>query len=144
MITQTFKCNFSVSCLITRHPFTELPMKHSLQASIPILKTCKKWDMILSSSMAMYMYSVKRDIHDARRVYTNGKRMSCSLLIGHMQIIKLIDLKTMSIWKWITFSFFTHCICRGEKDNHELQSVSMKGKNIYCHRYCHWRKIETF
>ena len=32
----------------------------------PIRKTCKKWKLTLSSSMAMY--SVMRDIHDARRV----------------------------------------------------------------------------
>ena len=32
----------------------------------PIHKTCKKWKLTLSSSMAMY--SVMRDIHDARRI----------------------------------------------------------------------------
>ena len=36
----------------------------------PIVKTCKKWVMTLSSSMAMY--SVMRDIPDAR-LCTNGK-----------------------------------------------------------------------
>ena len=35
---------------------------------------------------------------------TNGKRMSCSLLIGHMQIFKSIDFRTMGLWKWITFN----------------------------------------
>ena len=40
--------------------------QHSLQSSIPITKTCKKWVMTLSSSMAMY--SVMRDIPDARKV----------------------------------------------------------------------------
>ena len=34
---------------------------------------------------------------------TNGKRMSCSLLISHMQIFKLIDFRTMGLWIWITF-----------------------------------------
>ena len=34
---------------------------------------------------------------------TNGKRMTCSLLICHMQIFKLIDIRTMGLWKWITF-----------------------------------------
>ena len=40
--------------------------QHSLQSSIPITKTCKKWVMTLSSSMAMY--SFMRDIPDARKV----------------------------------------------------------------------------
>ena len=67
----------------------------------PIRKTCKKWKLTLSSSMAMY--SVMRDIHDANKD-TNEKRMSCSLLIiCHMQIFKLIDFRTMGLWKWITF-----------------------------------------
>ena len=42
---------------------------------------------------------------------TNGKRMSCSLLVCHMRIFKLIDFRTMGLWKWITF-FYTHCIDR--------------------------------
>ena len=42
--------------------------------------------------------------HTWCRKGTNGKRMSCSLLIGHMQIFKLIDLRTMGRWKWITFN----------------------------------------
>ena len=42
------------------------PLQHSLQSSIPITKTWKKWVMTLSSSMAMY--SVMRDIPDARKV----------------------------------------------------------------------------
>ena len=41
---------------------------------------------------------------------TNGKRMSCSLLICHMQIFKSIDFRTMGLWIWITFFFDTHCI----------------------------------
>ena len=67
MITQTFKCNFSVSCLITIHSFIWIT-KESIHCSLPsqLPKTCKKWDMTLSSSMAMH--SVMRDIHDAQRV----------------------------------------------------------------------------
>ena len=34
---------------------------------------------------------------------TNGKKMSCSLLICHMQIFNSIDFRTMGLWKWITF-----------------------------------------
>ena len=37
---------------------------------------------------------------------TNGKRMSCSLLVCHMQILKSIDFRTMGLWKWIIF-FYT-------------------------------------
>ena len=45
--------------------------------------------MTLSSSMAMC--SVMRDIHDAKI-----KRMRM-ILIGHMQIFKLIDFRTMGL-----------------------------------------------
>ena len=34
---------------------------------------------------------------------TNGKRMSSSLLVCHMRIFKLIDFRTIGLWKWITF-----------------------------------------
>ena len=34
---------------------------------------------------------------------TNGKRMSCSLLICHTQNFKSIDFRTMGLWIWITF-----------------------------------------
>ena len=54
----------------------------------PIVKTCKNWVMTLSSSMAMY--SVMRDIPDARKG-TNRKRMSCSSPICHMHIFKSFD-----------------------------------------------------
>ena len=37
---------------------------------------------------------------------TNLKRISCFLLICHIQIFKSIDFRTMAgLWKWITFSF---------------------------------------
>ena len=39
---------------------------------------------------------------------TNGKKMSCPSPICHTQILILIDIRTMSFWKWITF-FDTHC-----------------------------------
>ena len=43
---------------------------------------------------------------------TNGKRMSCSLLIGHMQIFKLIYFRTMGLWIWITFFWYAlYMIC---------------------------------
>ena len=40
---------------------------------------------------------------------TNRKKMSCSLLICHIQICKSIDFRTMCLWKWITFFFNMHC-----------------------------------
>ena len=63
MITQTFKMQFQCVMWIQG---THRQYQHSLQSSIPITKTCKKWVMTLSSSMAMY--SVMRDIPDARKV----------------------------------------------------------------------------
>ena len=62
MVTQTFKCNFSTSCLITRHTSIWITNDCIHCSSLPsqLKKTCKKWDMTLSSSMAMY--SVMRDI----------------------------------------------------------------------------------
>ena len=66
MITRTFKWSFSMPFLITRHPsiwITNDSIHCSLPSQLP--KTCKKWDMTLSSSMAMN--SVMRDIHDAKR-----------------------------------------------------------------------------
>ena len=88
-------------------------------------ETCKKWDMTLSSSMAMYSV-----MHWWCKKGTNGKRMSCSLLIGHMQIFKSIDFrKTKGLWKWINF-FLIHtvyaddtCLYFTAKDPNILQST---------------------
>ena len=68
MVIQTFKCNFSASCLITRHSSSIWITNDCIHCSLPsqLPKTCKKWDMTLSPSMAMY--SVMRDSHDARMV----------------------------------------------------------------------------
>ena len=77
-------------------------------AFIPIVKTCTKWVMTLSSSMAMY--SVMRDIPWCKKG-TNRKRMSCSSPICHMQIFKSFDFRTMGLWIWIYLYFDTHCIC---------------------------------
>ena len=57
-----------------------------------IHKTCKKWKITLSS---MAMYSVMRDIHDARRVP-----------IRHIQLFKSADFRTMGHWKFITFCWY--------------------------------------
>ena len=54
----------------------------------------------------MTMYSVRHVWHTLCKKGTNGKRMSCSLLIGHMQIFKSIDLRTMGLWIWITFFWY--------------------------------------
>ena len=66
----------------------------------PIVKTCKKWVMTLSSSMAMY--SVMRDIPDARKVPIERGWVALSP-ICHMQIFKSFDFRTMGLWIWITF-----------------------------------------
>ena len=55
--------------------------------------------------------------HTWYKMGTNGKRMSCSLLICHMQIFKLIDSRTMGLWKWNYLPFFdTHCSFLTETD----------------------------
>ena len=74
MVIQTFKWNFSTSYLITRHSSIWIT-NDCIHCSLPSQLTklaksgiwhCQKWDMTLSSSMAMY--SVMRDIYDARMV----------------------------------------------------------------------------
>ena len=69
----------------------------------PIRKTCKKWKLTLSSSMAMY--SVMRDIYDARRVPM--EREWVALYLCRMQIFKSIAFRTTGLWKWITFTWYT-------------------------------------
>ena len=66
-LPQTFKMQFQ--CVMWNNKaliHLNCQYQHSLQSSIPITKTCQKWVMTLSSSMAMY--SVMRDIPDARKV----------------------------------------------------------------------------
>ena len=50
-----------------------------------------------------WRHSLQSAIPITKKKGTNGKRTSCSLLIGHMQIFKSIDFRTMGLWKWITF-----------------------------------------
>ena len=59
---------------------------------------------------------------------TNGKRMSCSLLVCHRRIFKLIDFRTTGLWKWITFFFDTHCTCNTYfwSDTHCIVSLCIK------------------
>ena len=103
-VASTFLFKFSERKIITWHEMWQSLQPHHCIVwqwrVYPNCKTCKKWKITLSSSMAMY--SVMRDIHDTRRV-PYGKRMSCSLLIWHRQIFKLIKFRTMGLWKLITF-----------------------------------------
>ena len=69
----------------------------------PIHKTCRKWDMTLSSSMSVY--SVMHDIYDSRRVPMERWWVALLIVICHMQIFKSIYFSTMGLWKWITFFF---------------------------------------
>ena len=46
---------------------------------------------------------MKQQTHNYDTPCNMYKRMSCSLLIGHMQIFKSIDFRTMGLSKWITF-----------------------------------------
>ena len=67
---------FIMSCLITRHSSIWIT-RDSIHCSLPsqLPKLAKSGDMTLSF-LILAKYSVMRDIHDARRVYTNGKKMS--------------------------------------------------------------------
>ena len=78
--------------------------QHSLQSSIPITQTCKKWDMTLSSSVMhdrVHCHSDDNgnDLGHAWHTWckkgTNGKRMSCSLLTAQIQIFKSIYFRTI-------------------------------------------------
>ena len=64
--------NFSRKEMITWHEMRQFQQPHHYTVCqwrfYPIVKTCKKWVMTLSSSMAMY--SAMRDIPDARKVPT--------------------------------------------------------------------------
>ena len=78
--------------------------QHSLHVScdpIPITKTYKKWDMTLSSWMAMN--SVMRDIHDARMVpMEKGWVALYYMQYANIQIIDFRTTWTMDLWIWIT------------------------------------------
>ena len=51
---------------------------------------------------------------------TNRKKMSCSLLIGHMQMLKLIWFRTMGLWIWITFFWYAlYTLLREREDKSE-------------------------
>ena len=106
MITKTCKCNFSVSCLITRHSsiwITNDCIHCSLPSQIPKLAKSGIWHCHLqwqcTRSCVAYMM---REWYQ----WNFGKRMSCSLHIGHMQIFKSVDFRTMGLWIWITFFWY--------------------------------------
>ena len=65
----------------------------------------QKWKLTLSSSMAMY--SVMRDIYDARRVPM--EREWVALYLCRMQIFKSIAFRTTGLWNGLPL-FDTHCI----------------------------------
>ena len=106
MITQTFKCNFSMSFLITRHSpiwITNDSIHCSLPSNYQNLQKVGYDIVVFNSNVLGHAW------HTWCKHGTNGKRMSCSLLICHMQIFKLIDFRTMGLWIWITFFFYMHC-----------------------------------
>ena len=69
-VASTVLLQFSRKEMITWHEMRQLQQPHHYTVwqwrFYPIVQTCKKWVMTLSSSMAMY--SVMRDIPDARNV----------------------------------------------------------------------------
>ena len=100
MITQTFKRNSSMSFLMTRHSpvwITNDSIHCSLPSNYQNLQKVGYDIVVLNGNVLGHAW------HTWCKNGTNGKRMSCSLLIGHMQIFKLIDFRTMGLWIWITF-----------------------------------------
>ena len=94
-----------MSCLITKQSsiwITNDSIHCSRQSQLPKLAKSGTWHCHLQwqCTRSCVTYMIKKG--------TNGKRMSCSLLIGHIQIFKSIDFRTSGLWIWITF-FYTHC-----------------------------------
>ena len=103
MITQTFKCNFSLSCL-TRHSSIWKFINDSIHCSIPFqLPKLAKSGIWLYDIVIFNGNVLGHAWHTWCKKGTDGKMTSCTLLMGHMQIFKLIDCKTMGLWIWITF-----------------------------------------
>ena len=69
----------------------------------PILKTCKKWKITLSPSMAMY--SVMRDIHDARRVPMESRWVALYLYVI-CKYSNQLTLEQCTLENWLLF--YTH------------------------------------
>ena len=109
MVTQTIKCNFGTLCLITRHSSIWIT-NDCIHCSLPSQLTklaksgIKNYDIVIFNGNVL-----GHAWHIWCKNGTNGKKMSCSLHTGHIQILKWIDFRTMGLWIWITF-FYTHCI----------------------------------
>ena len=107
MITQTFKMLFQCVMWITRHSSIWIA-NTSIHCSLPsqLRKLCKKWVMTLSSSMAMY--SVMRDIPDARNVPMERGWVALYLYAT----CKFSNLLTLEQWafEYGLPLFDTHCI----------------------------------
>ena len=109
-VASTVLLQFSRKEMITWHEMRQFQQPHHYIVwqwrFYPIVQTCKKWVMTLSSSMAMYSVIAW---HTWCKKCTNGKRMSCSLLICHTQIFKSIVFRTMSLLNMDYLFFFdTH------------------------------------
>ena len=76
--------------------------QHSLQSSIPINKTCRKWDMTLSSqwqwtrSCVTYMMQEWYQWKEDELLFTHRPQPN----------IKMNWLRTMGLWIWITFFWY--------------------------------------
>ena len=109
MITQTFKMQFQCDMWITRHTSIWIAnniIHCSLHPNNENLQKVCHDIVIFSGNVLGHAW------HTWCKKGTNGKRMSYSLLICHMQIFKSIDFRTIGLWIWITFFFYTHCIGR--------------------------------
>ena len=86
----------------------------------PIRKTCKKWIMTLSSSMAMY--SVMRDIHDTRRVPMERGWVAL-YLYATCKYSNSLTLEQWAFENGLPFFFDMHCS--------NVMSISTFIRNIY-------------
>ena len=120
------------------HICSKDPQHHREKLQIPCCSNFKKgndhmaWDETISAATPLHclamtllpnlqnLQNVENDIvivngnvlghawHTWCKSGINGKKVSCSLLICHTKIFKLIDIRTMGLWIWITL-FDTHC-----------------------------------
>ena len=119
MIIQTFKCNLIMSCLTTIWKFwitndrihcslpSQLPMTGFTAVFHPNYQNLQKvgHDIVIFSGNVL-----GRAWQTWRKKGTNEKRTSCSLLIGYMQIFKLIDFRTIWVYLNMGYFFHTHCL----------------------------------
>ena len=109
-VASTLLFKFSRKEMITWHEMRQFQQPHHYTVwqwrFYPIIKTCKKWVMTLSSSMAMY--SVMRDIPDATKVPMK-RRWVALYLYATGKFSNQLNLEQWAFEYGLPF-FDTHCI----------------------------------